>query len=647
MFKKVSALLLITLYLLAGTTFWESVIEIEKKYYTFSEIRAEIRAETNTTDNLSVGDNDASQLIDERIVQFNTLINLLKERPYEVKERNNPFFNPETSNSVAAKLKTRIKVNQKFGYHLAVTRDQIALSTLMVKARIYHFFTTLADEWTRIDTKTLLKKIQKTQKWLATIELKRYTQAYESVKLQHDPISLKIIENYRNLRMQTDFFGDLLNYLEENPTILEYRSLAAIFQLNEIIRQINQVEMFAKLNTTLRYIHLDMGRLTLFLSIMMLSWILSKFLYYKVYTLLKSQILKHHDEIDELLLSNLNGIRRPVLILVLAFGLELGIEVLRYPSPLPMTFELAFFTLNVLVIAYMSTILIDSLFFDYLIKQQKLQKNAAIRQELINLILSILKIFVYVVAVTVVLVKFGVNIAGILASLGIGGLAVALAAQNTLSNFFGLLKIITDNSFSQGDWIETKDVEGTVVEIGFISTVVRTFDNALITIPNSMFVNTPVKNWSKRKVGRRIKMTIGVTYGSRREDLQKALHEIRQMLLNHPDIATPGTVDLRQIERGSLRQKKLLSLEDKYGIKTTLLVYLDEFGDSSVNILIYAFSKTVAWEAWLKVKEDVMLKIWEILERNNLEFAFPSESIYFDQQNVKESFSSLLPTDKS
>jgi MscS family membrane protein len=261
---------------------------------------------------------------------------------------------------------------------------------------------------------------------------------------------------------------------------------------------------------------------------------------------------------------------------------------------------------------------------------------------LINLIISVVKAIIVIIAISMLLVRMGVNITGVVASLGIGGLAVALAAQNTLSNFFGLLKIIFDNSFSQGDWIETKEAEGTVVEIGFISTMIRTFDNAMITVPNSILANNPLKNWSKRTVGRRIKMHVGVTYGSDRERVVAAVEEIRQMLLNHPGIATPKKVDGSAIlQHRSRREKKLVSLEDKYGIKTTLLVYLDEFADSSINILVYCYSKSVAWQEWLAVKQDVLLKIWEILERHDLDFAFPSESIYFDPDNIEESFEPL------
>ena len=224
-----------------------------------------------------------------------------------------------------------------------------------------------------------------------------------------------------------------------------------------------------------------------------------------------------------------------------------------------------------------------------------------------------------------------VNISGVIASLGIGGLAVALAAKDTLSNFFGLLKIIFDESFSQGDWIKTADVEGTVVEIGFISTKIRTFDNAMITVPNEKLANTSLKNWSRRTVGRRIKLYIGVTYNANQQDIQNAINEINAMLLEHNGISTSAKIDTKSFRKHHQKSNKFVSLDNKLGIKSTLLVYLDRFSDSSIDILVYSFTKTTNWQEWLEVKQDVLYKIWTILEANNLEFAFPSQSVYLEK----------------
>ncbi|WP_456404412.1 mechanosensitive ion channel family protein [Hydrogenimonas sp.] len=634
--KKLFALSVALTLLFAAAGFWEEVIEIEKRFYAPQAAAVQtVPGEANAT--AQPKPQDASSLVDERVGRFNHLISMLRERPYEVKAEENPFFNPNEAKRERAKLVARIGVNREYGYDAAVMRDTMALKALETKEHIYHFFAGLADTWTSMDDKALKAVIEAERKFLDTIDMRRFAQVYEKSLPLQDKISAQIVQNYRDLKMQVGFYSDFLEYLASNPSLLHYRSLAAMFKLDVIIEKINGVELFAKLNTYLRYIRLDMGRILIFLLIMLIAWGASFAIYHNLYRFLKKKILEKRDRVDELLLANLDGIRKPLYLLVLAFGFEFGLEILLYPRPMPGGIGLLFYALYLGIGAYIILVIIDSLFFDYLVKHGEL-KNRQMRQELINLVLSILKITVVTIALFMLLVRMGVNITGLLASLGIGGLAIALAAQNTLSNFFGLLKIIFDNSFSQGDWIETKDVEGTVVEIGFISTFIRTFDNALITVPNATLANTPLKNWSKRTVGRRIKMHLGVTYGAKRESLKKAIEEIKDMLLSHPGIATPQTIDTQVLMRRSKREKKLLSVEDKYGVKSTLLVYLDEFSDSSVNILIYAFTKTTKWEEWLKIKEDVLLKIWEILDRNGLQFAFPSESIYFDPENVKESF---------
>jgi len=186
--------------------------------------------------------------------------------------------------------------------------------------------------------------------------------------------------------------------------------------------------------------------------------------------------------------------------------------------------------------------------------------------------------------------------------------------------------------FSQGDWIVIDGKEGVVVEIGLRVTTLRTFDNALIAIPNGTFASKDVKNWDRRILGRRIKMKLGIKYNSRSEDIKNAINEIKVMLDQHPLIATVNT----KYEHRKSRATRLVSEDDLQGVKKTLLVYLDEFGDSSMNILIYCFTKSVNWEEWLATKEDVMHKIMEIFEKNSLEFAFPSLSIYNESDSKEQ-----------
>ena len=247
-----------------------------------------------------------------------------------------------------------------------------------------------------------------------------------------------------------------------------------------------------------------------------------------------------------------------------------------------------------------------------------------IKSEIINVGLKMINFMIILIGALVILYALDVDLTAILSGLGIGGLAVALASKDSLANFFGTISILASNTFSQGDWIVTDQQEGTVVEIGLRVTTIRTFDNALISIPNATIANSDIVNWSKRQLGRRIKMTIGIKYDSKGNDIKNAIEQIRNMLLVHPKIASEKTA----VKRKEKLEAKMLSYEDSHGIKKTLLVYLDEFSDSSINILVYCFAKTIDWEEWLQVKEDVMHQIMQILENNNLEFAFPSLSIY-------------------
>ncbi len=252
--------------------------------------------------------------------------------------------------------------------------------------------------------------------------------------------------------------------------------------------------------------------------------------------------------------------------------------------------------------------------------------KGTIKNDLVNVGIKIINFTILIIGLLIMLFYAGVNLTAVLSGLGIGGFAVAFAAKDTISNFFGTLSILFSDVFSQGDWIEIDGHQGVVVEIGLRVTTIRTFDNALIAIPNGTFASQDVKNWDKRILGRRIKMHIGVKYDSKSKDIKSAIGEIRVMLDKHPGIATKATKYTHHNE--STHTAKLVSKDDLEGVKNNLLVYLDEFSGSSINILVYCFSKSVQWAEWLETKEDVMHKIMAILEANNLEFAFPSLSIY-------------------
>ncbi|MCW8821764.1 MAG: mechanosensitive ion channel family protein [Sulfurovum sp.] len=228
--------------------------------------------------------------------------------------------------------------------------------------------------------------------------------------------------------------------------------------------------------------------------------------------------------------------------------------------------------------------------------------NPDLAKEMGNFILKILKVLVGGVGLGAMLQVWGINVTALVASLGLGGLAFALAAKDTASNMFGSFALLADKSIRIGEWIKVGGVEGTVEDIGMRTTKIRSFEKSLITVPNQIVSNSPIENFSRRGV-RRIKMNIGLTYSTSSEQINTIVHEIRTMLHNHENISQTDT----------------------------LLVNFESFGDSALNIFIYAFTSTSNWERYLNIREDIHLKIMKIVEENNASFAFPSQSIYVEQ----------------
>lgn len=227
--------------------------------------------------------------------------------------------------------------------------------------------------------------------------------------------------------------------------------------------------------------------------------------------------------------------------------------------------------------------------------------SSDLSKEVGNFILTILKILISGVGLGAMLQVWGINVTALVASLGIGGLAFALAAKDTAANLFGSFSLLADKSIRIGEWIKVNGVEGTVEDIGMRTTKIRSFGKSLITVPNHIVANNPIENFSRRGV-RRIKMNVGLTYDTTNAQMTKILEEIKYMLHNHELIAQ----------------------------KETLLVNFNSFGDSALNIFIYTFTSTANWAKYLAIREDIHLEIMKIIEKNGSSFAFPSQSIYVE-----------------
>ena len=217
---------------------------------------------------------------------------------------------------------------------------------------------------------------------------------------------------------------------------------------------------------------------------------------------------------------------------------------------------------------------------------------------------KLLRASVIITGVLLLLQAFGIPVSGALAFGGIGGIAIGFAARDLLANFFGALMIFLDRPFSVGDWIRSPDrnIEGTVEEIGWRLTRIRTFDKRPLYVPNSVFVSLAVENPS-RMHNRRIYETIGIRYD---------------------DVAAMATI-VAQVE-AMLREHEAIDTNQ------TLMVNFVEFGPSSVDFFVYCFTQTTVWTKFHTIKQDILLLIAEIIESNGAEIAFPTRTLHISAE---------------
>lgn len=217
----------------------------------------------------------------------------------------------------------------------------------------------------------------------------------------------------------------------------------------------------------------------------------------------------------------------------------------------------------------------------------------------VHIVSQLLRVAAVVTAVLIGLQTFNYKISGLLAAGGVSTLMISFAAKDWLSNFFGGLSVYLDRPFSVGDWIRSPDkkIEGTVEHIGLRTTRIRTFDKRPLYVPNGVFSTIVVENPS-RMSNRRIYTRIGLRYDDSNK-IAKVVSDIKSMLQNHPEIDT----------------------------KMLTLVNLVEFGPSSLNIMVYTFTKTTLWAKFQDIQQDVFLKILDIIEQNDAQCAFPTTTI--------------------
>jgi MscS family membrane protein len=300
---------------------------------------------------------------------------------------------------------------------------------------------------------------------------------------------------------------------------------------------------------------------------------------------------------------------RPIGFFIMLTILYFGASYLEFPESWGLVSEDQF-GLKMIIGKLFSFIYIYSIFWiilrvvDYigliLLKRAEETENK-MDDQLIPFAMEIIKFIVYIFAIFIILGNvLGVNVIALTTGLGIGGLALAMASKESLENLLGSFTIFLDQPFVVGDTVTVGSVTGTVEKVGFRSTRIRTFDKSIVTLPNKLMIDAELDNLGMRPV-RRVKFDVGLTYETSIVQIKNIVDDIQKMVDTHPKTNQEGKVRFQ------------------------------EFGSSSLDIMIMYFVDSPSWDDLIDAKEDINYKIMEIVKKHNSDFAFPSTTVYLQK----------------
>ena len=289
-------------------------------------------------------------------------------------------------------------------------------------------------------------------------------------------------------------------------------------------------------------------------------------------------------------------LNRSILLLTIAVTMLVGFPTLDFDADIEKVVDQIASLLGALAIVLVAYRAID-IFTDQLRRRAANTENR-FDDQLVPLLNTTLKIFVAIIGGLFVLQNLDVNIASLIAGLGIGGLAVALAAQDTIRNLLGGVTIFADKPFQIGDWVVVDDTEGTVESVGFRSTRVRTFYNSIVTVPNARLVDSGIDNMGARR-WRRYRTTLGMGYHSTPDQMQAFVEGIRAIIR-----ANPG-------------------MRQDYHI-----VEFTGFGAASLDVLVYCFIDAPDWTTELRTRHVLNLDIIRLAQALKIDFAFPTQTLH-------------------
>lgn len=337
-------------------------------------------------------------------------------------------------------------------------------------------------------------------------------------------------------------------------------------------------------------------RLAMAVLVLALIWLLRRLLAAIVLAPLRALARRTTSTWDDVLL---DAITLPANLLIVALGLALGARILQV-DPEAYTFVLRLIRSFIIIAILIAGYRIINAFAPSSGRLFAIT-GLSVRERLLPFMKTTVKIVLIMVALVIIVQEWGYDVSGLVAGLGLGGLAISLAAQDTVANLFGFTAIVGDQPFSVGEFIKTPDVEGHVEHVGVRSTRVRQLDQALVSVPNSKLASSAILNWS-RLSKRWINSTLRIRYDARPAQIETLLERLRVMLA----------------------ERELVE-------KSSILVRLVEFGENGLEILVRCYITLPDWGEFSTEKEAIYLEILKIIEELGLHIAFATHSVYIEQ----------------
>lgn len=300
---------------------------------------------------------------------------------------------------------------------------------------------------------------------------------------------------------------------------------------------------------------------------------------------------------------------QPLEVVIFLVFLYFAVNVLQYPTepgrtdtPFLKVFLLR--TYQIFIIAAITWVITRFVDFIGLVFQRRASRTASkLDDQLVPFFIDFLKVMIYIFSFLIVLGSvFDVNVAGMVAGLGVGGLAIAFAAKESLENLLASFTIFLDHPFVVGDLVEVDGITGVIEKIGFRSTRIRTLEKTFVTVPNKSMIDKPLNNLSLRTF-RRVHFDVNLTYDTTSAQIKAITTELQEYIDTHPQTNQDGRIRFQNL------------------------------GASSKDVMILYFVEALEWNDFINIKEEVAYKIVEVVEKHGADFAFPTQTLHLFNEN--------------